>query len=95
MFPPVFGHRLQAKVAKCGERVLMDIEVSGTPSPIVTWYKDDKPLYEANVSTHKITSSGNSHTLIIEKGTFCLFANIYRKKSNIGIIFLHSIMFDS
>lgn len=68
IFPPVFGHRLQAKVAKSGERVIMDIEVSGTPQPIVTWFKDDKPLEEANVSAHKITSCANCHTLIIEKG---------------------------
>lgn len=68
IFPPVFGHRLQAKVAKCGERVIMDIEVSGIPLPIVTFFKDDRPLHESNVSTHKITSSGNCHTLIIEKG---------------------------
>lgn len=70
IFPPVFGHRLQAKVAKNGERVIMDIEVSGTPEPKVTWFKDDKPLIEANLSAHKITSSGNCHTLIIEKGIF-------------------------
>lgn len=68
MFPPVFGHRLQAKVAKLGERVVMDIEVSGIPEPIVTWHKDDKPLIEAIISKHKIQSIGNSHTLIIEKG---------------------------
>lgn len=46
----------------------MDIEVSGTPQPNVTWYKDDKLLHEANISTHKITSSGNCYTLVIEKG---------------------------
>lgn len=68
IFPPVFGHRLQAKVAKSGERVNMDIEVSGTPQPKVEWFKDDKPLEEANVSAHKITSSGNCHKLVIEKG---------------------------
>lgn len=68
MFPPVFGHRLQAKVAKLGERVVMDIEVSGFPEPIVTWHKDDKSLIEAIISKHKIQSIGNSHTLIIEKG---------------------------
>lgn len=68
MFPPVFGHRLQAKVAKLGERVLMDIEVSGIPEPIVTWHKNDKPLIEAIISKHKIQNIGNSHTLIIEKG---------------------------
>lgn len=70
MFPPVFGHRLQAKVAKLCERVVMDIEVSGIPDPIVTWHKDDKPLNEANISIHRIQSLGNSHTLIIEKGNF-------------------------
>lgn len=64
----MFGHRLQAQVAKCGERVRMDIEVSGTPQPTVTWYKDGKPLNEANISTHKISSSGNSRTFTIEKG---------------------------
>lgn len=68
IFPPVFGHRLQAKVAKNGERVIMDVEVSGIPQPTVTWYKDDNPLLESNVSSHKITSSGNCHTLTIEKG---------------------------
>lgn len=73
MFPPVFGHRLQAKVAKSGERVVMDIEVSGTPQPNVTWYKDDKPLPEANITTHKISSSGNCHTLVIEKGKLLQF----------------------
>lgn len=78
----MFGHRLQAKVAKTGERVVMDIEVSGTPQPTVTWYKDDKPLHETDISTHKITSSGNSHTLTIEKGKlfwiqFDLYINIH------------------
>ncbi|XP_031619555.1 uncharacterized protein LOC116338440 isoform X3 [Contarinia nasturtii] len=67
IFPPVFGHRLQAKVAKNGDRVLMDIEVSGTPQPNITWYKDGKPLDDANISAHKIISSGNCHTLIFEK----------------------------
>ncbi|XP_055314990.1 muscle M-line assembly protein unc-89 isoform X2 [Sitodiplosis mosellana] len=67
IFPPVFGHRLQAKVAKCGERVIMDIEVSGIPPPTITFYKDDKPLHESNISAHKIRSSGNCYTLVIEK----------------------------
>lgn len=70
IFPPVFGHRLQAKVAKIGERIWMDIEVSGTPKPVVTFYKDDMPIDEANISKHIITSNGNSYTLIIEKGLF-------------------------
>lgn len=47
---------------------MMDIEVTGTPDPSVTWYKDDKPIEQAEISTHKIRKCGNSHTLIIEKG---------------------------
>lgn len=68
IFPPVFGHRLNAKIAKLGDRVLLDIEVSGTPNPTVTWYKDEKPIDTANLSTYKLLIQGNSHTLIIEKG---------------------------
>lgn len=55
-------------MAKIGERVWMDIEVSGTPQPLVTFYKDDKPIGEAIISKHNITTNGNSYTLIIEKG---------------------------
>lgn len=67
----MFGHRLQAKVAKLGERVTMDIEVSGVPDVVVSWYKDNKPIESANISSHKIQSSGNCHNLIIEKGIYC------------------------
>lgn len=82
MFPPVFGHRLQAKVAKLGERVVMDIEVSGIPEPIVTWHKDDKSLIEVIISKHKIQSIGNSHTLIIEKGKVSSISNVGRFARN-------------
>lgn len=68
IFPPVFGHRLQAKVAKCGERIVMDIEVSGTPQPEISFFKDDKPLEIAQISAHKLSSSENCHKLVIEKG---------------------------
>lgn len=68
VFPPVFGHRLQAQVVKRGERVLMDIEVSGIPEPVVTWHKDNKPIEEALLSQHTIKKSGNNYTLAFEKG---------------------------
>lgn len=68
IFPPVFGHRLQAQVVKRNERVLMDVEVSGTPSPVVTWYKNNIPIKEAMVSEYQIKQSGNNHTLIIASG---------------------------
>lgn len=68
-FPPVFGHRLNAKVAKLGDRILLDVEVSGIPDPAVTWYKDERPIDAAILSAFKVHSQGNCHTLIIEKGT--------------------------
>lgn len=68
IFPPVFGHRLQTQIAKLGERVIMDVEITGLPEPTVTWYKDDLPLNEASVSQHKVQKMGNCYKLIIEKG---------------------------
>lgn len=65
VFPPVFGHRLQAQVAKRGERVLMDVEVSGIPDPVIQWYKNNQLL---DPTEYKIKKSGNNHQLIIEKG---------------------------
>lgn len=61
----MFGHRLQAQVAKRGERVLMDVEVSGIPDPTVTWHKNNQQLDPAEYTVKK---SGNNYTLVIEKG---------------------------
>lgn len=66
VFPPVFGHRLQAQVARRGERVLMDVEVSGIPEPTVTWFKDNQPI---SASQYRIKKSGNNYTLIVENGS--------------------------
>lgn len=62
------SHRLQARVAKCNERISLEIEVSGEPKPTVEWWKDDKPLRADQMSGHKMSSSGNFHKLVIEKG---------------------------
>lgn len=64
----MFGHRLQAQVVKRNERVLMDVEVSGTPDPTVTWFKDNRPLKDAMASEYTIKQSGNNYTLIINSG---------------------------
>lgn len=69
IFPPVFGRRLQAQVSKKGEKLVMEVEVTGLPEPTVTWLKDDKPLQEAGISAHRLLAQGNSYRLIIEKGT--------------------------
>ncbi|XP_064552468.1 uncharacterized protein LOC135438178 isoform X18 [Drosophila montana] len=67
IFPPVFGRRLQAQVSKKGERLIMEVEVTGLPDPTVTWLKDDKPLKDAGISEHRLLAQGNSYKLIIEK----------------------------
>lgn len=68
IFPPVFGRRLQAQVSRKGERLIMEVEVTGLPDPTVTWLKDDIPLQDAGISEHRLLAQGNSYKLIIEKG---------------------------
>ena len=66
IFPPVFGRRLQAQVVKRGDRVIMDVEVTGTPDPTVTWMKDDKPIKEALTGSFRIQQIGICHKLILD-----------------------------
>lgn len=68
IFPPVFGRRLQAQVLKKGDRVLMEVEITGTPEPSVTWYKDGQPLAEVLKEGIKLRTQGNCHSLLIERG---------------------------
>jgi titin len=75
IFPPVFGRRLQAQVVKKGDRVIMDCEITGTPEPQVSWYKDDRPLTFGMISEHKITQLGICHKLIIESGELTFSAD--------------------
>lgn len=72
IFPPVFGRRLQAQVVKKGERVIMDVEITGTPEPQVTWFKDDRPLDKNMTSEYRIAQLGICHKLILENGIFNL-----------------------
>nr|XP_036215592.1 titin homolog isoform X3 [Bactrocera oleae] len=84
IFPPVFGRRLQAQVVKRGEKIIMEVEVTGLPEPTVTWMKDDKPIQEAGVSQHRLLSQGNSYKLIIEKGQSSDSGKYMVKATNAG-----------
>ncbi|XP_012286354.1 titin [Orussus abietinus] len=68
IFPPVFGRRLQAQVVKSGDRVIMEVEITGTPEPTVSWYKDDLPLKEQPPRI-RIKQQGNCYLLIIDKAS--------------------------
>ncbi|KAK9500897.1 hypothetical protein O3M35_002066 [Rhynocoris fuscipes] len=65
-FPPVMGRRLQARTAIVGERVALEIEVTGIPTPTITWYKDGQQIKHSTVS-YRLESQGNCHSLIIDK----------------------------
>lgn len=68
IFPPVFGRRLQAQVVKKGDRLVMEVEVTGTPEPTITWQKDNLPIESCLKTGYRTKTLGNCHTLIIEKG---------------------------
>ncbi|KAH8366022.1 hypothetical protein KR093_008411 [Drosophila rubida] len=84
IFPPVFGRRLQAQVSKKGEKLIMEVEVTGLPEPTVTWLKDDKPLKEALLSEHRLLAQGNSHKLIIERAQTSDSGKYMVKATNAG-----------
>ncbi|XP_050302710.1 titin-like isoform X2 [Anthonomus grandis grandis] len=67
IFPPVFGRRLQAQVIKKNDRLIMEVEVTGTPEPTITWFKDGVLVKDALGTEAKIKSIGQSHQLILDK----------------------------
>ncbi|XP_046807759.1 uncharacterized protein LOC111679299 isoform X8 [Lucilia cuprina] len=84
IFPPVFGRRLQAQVVKKGEKIIMEVEVTGLPEPTVVWMKDEKPLNESGLSQHRLLTQGNTHKLIIEKGQVSDSGKYMVKATNAG-----------
>ncbi|XP_065571252.1 titin-like isoform X3 [Artemia franciscana] len=66
LFPPVIGRRLQAKTVKEGERIHLEIEVTGTPRPQVTWFKDEELINDARAVKK---SEGACFSLTIPKGS--------------------------
>ncbi|GLH07316.1 Protein turtle, partial [Gryllus bimaculatus] len=66
--PPIFGRRLQARSVKEGERVVMEVEITGIPDPDVTWYKDGQQILSTVPdSSFRTKVQGNCYSLIIEK----------------------------
>ncbi|XP_068215232.1 uncharacterized protein [Palaemon carinicauda] len=64
-FPPVISKRLQPAVVSVGERLHLEIDVTGTPSPNVTWTRDGMPI---TPSEHfAIRSEGTRHILVIQQ----------------------------
>lgn len=67
VFPPVMCRRLLPNTVAEGERVVMEIEVAGTPEPLVSWFKNSQPLVFLS-SSYRLRQQGNCSAVIIEKG---------------------------
>jgi hypothetical protein len=74
---------LQAQIVKKGERVIMDVEVTGMPDPTVTWFKDRKPLEQNAISEHSLKQVGNCYKLILENGKSWKRKSGFRNNDNI------------
>uniref|UniRef100_A0A182VN58 Ig-like domain-containing protein n=1 Tax=Anopheles merus TaxID=30066 RepID=A0A182VN58_ANOME len=81
IFPPVFGRRLQAQTVRNGDRVVLDVEVSGTPEPSVAWFKDGRPVQDAFApGSYALQQVGPCFKLIFEQvslngtGTYMVLA---------------------
>lgn len=67
VFPPVMCRRLLPNTVAEGERVVLEIEVAGTPEPTVSWFKNNQPLKFPS-SLCRFRQQGNCSAIIIEKG---------------------------
>eukprot|EP00094_Tigriopus_californicus_P002724 TCALIF_02628-PA protein Name:"Similar to unc-89 Muscle M-line assembly protein unc-89 (Caenorhabditis elegans)" AED:0.08 eAED:0.03 QI:0/0.71/0.12/1/1/0.87/8/85/2824 len=65
--PPSFVKKLRSCHFKAGDRIIMDIEASGLPLPIVSWYKDGVLLSPSNKIQFR--QHGNHFSLIVTKST--------------------------
>lgn len=48
----------------------LEVTITGTPEPTVTWYKDETPIKEANISPFKLSKADNSYKLTMENGKY-------------------------
>lgn len=63
---------------KKGDRVCMEVEVTGTPEPTITWFKDGVPAEETLKGNYKVKSMGQCHTLVIDKGELYYVVYIFQ-----------------
>lgn len=59
--------RLLPNTVAEGERVVLEIEVAGTPEPTVSWFKNNQPLPVVS-SLYRLRQQGNCSAIVIEKG---------------------------
>jgi len=62
----VFGKRLQPLVLGLGERLHLEVDVTGTPVPEITWTKDGAPLH--NTDRISVNDEGTRKWLTISQG---------------------------
>ncbi|XP_060064415.1 titin-like, partial [Ylistrum balloti] len=63
--PPKFQNRIPNITAKAGEPITLTCDVTGTPTPMISWQKDGKMLIPS--SPYRIDIEGNRSTLYIER----------------------------
>ncbi|CAH1708712.1 unnamed protein product [Aphis gossypii] len=68
VFPPVMCRRLLPNTVAEGERVVLEIEVAGTPEPTVSWFKNNQPLPVVS-SLYRLRQQGNCSAVVIDKAT--------------------------
>lgn len=67
VFPPVMCRRLLPNTVAEGERVVLEIEVAGTPEPTVSWFKNNQPL-SATSTLYRLRQQGSCSAVVIDKG---------------------------
>ncbi|KAL1455864.1 hypothetical protein WDU94_000636, partial [Cyamophila willieti] len=68
IFPPVMCRRLLPQSIYSGDRLVMEVEIAGTPTPTIQWFKDNFPI-PSQSQEYRLRQQGNSYAVIVEKAT--------------------------
>lgn len=60
---PIFLQTLEDRTAREGEKIILQVRISGQPKPQIIWYKDNQPL--RNTHDHKVHSSTERHSILL------------------------------